>query len=631
MTVDGTVVGMVVGSRFGLTLGIGQVEVYASAAARAAVLEAERLAQVAAGYPDEAIHRPTRLSELLVDHADRAGIHAVLRDVAEAQAELHALQAAAITRLAALQPGTTALPGAADHADDRPADDRAADDWVADEVAVVLGIATSSAATLVGKQRALVDQLPQVWAALAEGRIDVRRATVLVDTLAHRKHSAGGALPDDVVDHAAHQGLAWIAEGIGPTPLADRVAGVLIAADPAEAERRAERRRAKQNTTTVGTGDGLATFRSDHLDADHAAQMQTVIDAMAATMKRNGDRRPIGVLRTHAHHQLITRPWQALPDDVAAARWNLNLRADLADLDHEGPLGTAPTPTAASSEDPGTRDPDDPDDPDDLRVCGSGVGAIGGLPVSPVAVADLLARVDALLRTGTPGRTGGGQLTGNVWFQIVDATGRLRALTTLTEARAALRRGTGLGPPPAIDRYTPTPAQIRFIKARDQHCRFPGCHRPAEYADLDHVIPYDHHDPHHGGPTCITNLVCLCRHHHRLKTHAEGWHFAMDPDGTLHVTPPGGPTRTTRPTTLAEAHVGTEVDHVIELLGPIPKRYRTPTPAERATRRAAAAERARLAAQIDADLDAALARAAAGLPLWPTTDAPDDDQDPPPF
>ena len=148
------------------------------------------------------------------------------------------------------------------------------------ELANMRWSSTSTAPTLVGKQRARVEQLPQVWAALADGRIDVRRATVLVDTLAHRKHSAGGALPDDVVDHAAHQGLAWIAEGIGPTPLGDRVAGALIAADPDEADRRAAKRKTKQNVTTTSTGDGLATFRTDHLDTDKATQMQTVVNAM---------------------------------------------------------------------------------------------------------------------------------------------------------------------------------------------------------------------------------------------------------------------------------------------------------------------------------------------------------------
>ena len=54
--------------------------------------------------------------------------------------------------------------------------------------------------------------------------------------------------------------------------------------------------------------------------------------------------------------------------------------------------------------------------------------------------------------------------------------------------------------------------------------------------------------PHtHGGPTDCTNLCCLCRRHHRLKTHAHGWLHVMTPDGVLTVTTPGGITRTSRP------------------------------------------------------------------------------------
>ncbi len=44
-----------------------------------------------------------------------------------------------------------------------------------------------------------------------------------------------------------------------------------------------------------------------------------------------------------------------------------------------------------------------------------------------------------------------------------------------------------------------------------------------------------------GGPTSVDNLALLCRHHHRLKTHHPGWAFTLDPDGTLHVTPPAAP------------------------------------------------------------------------------------------
>jgi hypothetical protein len=50
-----------------------------------------------------------------------------------------------------------------------------------------------------------------------------------------------------------------------------------------------------------------------------------------------------------------------------------------------------------------------------------------------------------------------------------------------------------------------------------------------------------------GGLTDCANLCCLCRRHHRLKTHAPGWSFHLDDDGALWVTTPSGVTRVSRP------------------------------------------------------------------------------------
>jgi hypothetical protein len=205
-------------------------------------------------------------------------------------------------------------------------------------------------------------------------------------------------------------------------------------------------------------------------------------------MRKGGDKRPMGQLRVAAHHQLLTRPWEPLPAEVAAARWHLTLRADLADLGTlTNPPADQPPPDAdglddathadgmddaigadgvdgvdgadgadgADGVDGSTGVADPPDTTLDGAAAGSGVGAIGGLPVSPVAVAELLARYDALIATGPRGRVEGGE----VWFEILDATGRLRALTSPAEARAALRRVTGLGPPPRIADYEPNAAQ----------------------------------------------------------------------------------------------------------------------------------------------------------------------------
>ncbi|MFK4763146.1 hypothetical protein ACI3KS_19665 [Microbacterium sp. ZW T5_45] len=44
------------------------------------------------------------------------------------------------------------------------------------------------------------------------------------------------------------------------------------------------------------------------------------------------------------------------------------------------------------------------------------------------------------------------------------------------------------------DTYTPTAAMRRYLRARDQHCRFPGCQTPVHRCDIDH-----NHDHAHGG------------------------------------------------------------------------------------------------------------------------------------
>jgi hypothetical protein len=84
------------------------------------------------------------------------------------------------------------------------------------------------------------------------------------------------------------------------------------------------------------------------------------------------------------------------------------------------------------------------------------------------------------------------------------------------------------------DRYTPAAAVDRFVRVRDRTCQFPGCNRPAEFADLDHRIAFAD-----GGRTTTENLHCLCRHHHRLK-HEGGWTVAPNPDGTTTWASPTG-------------------------------------------------------------------------------------------
>lgn len=88
--------------------------------------------------------------------------------------------------------------------------------------------------------------------------------------------------------------------------------------------------------------------------------------------------------------------------------------------------------------------------------------------------------------------------------------------------------------------YRVPPAMARTVRARDRHCRFPGCSVPAVRCDIDHTTAWP------AGKTTPDNLHCLCRRHHRIK-HALGWHVAAHPGNELHWTSPAGRKYTTRP------------------------------------------------------------------------------------
>lgn len=95
-------------------------------------------------------------------------------------------------------------------------------------------------------------------------------------------------------------------------------------------------------------------------------------------------------------------------------------------------------------------------------------------------------------------------------------------------------------------RYQPSAALERAVRCRDLTCRFPGCSRPALRCDVDHTIPFNHHDPAAGGQTVFENLKCLCRQHHILKTFG-GWCDRQLSDGTVIWTSPTGQIYRTEP------------------------------------------------------------------------------------
>ena len=80
------------------------------------------------------------------------------------------------------------------------------------------------------------------------------------------------------------------------------------------------------------------------------------------------------------------------------------------------------------------------------------------------------------------------------------------------------------------------PERLReFIVRRDGTCRFPGCGRSARNSQIDHAEAWDD-----GGSTDPGNLGALCTRHHQLKTHG-GWQLEHSrTDGSCTWTSPQG-------------------------------------------------------------------------------------------
>jgi hypothetical protein len=76
------------------------------------------------------------------------------------------------------------------------------------------------------------------------------------------------------------------------------------------------------------------------------------------------------------------------------------------------------------------------------------------------------------------------------------------------------------------------PALRRALLYRDRTCRFPGCH--VRVSEGHHVRHWAQ-----GGPTTLSNLVLLCRRHHRA-VHEEGYQVSRAPDGSPEYRRPDG-------------------------------------------------------------------------------------------
>ena len=377
------------------------------------------------------------------------------------------------------------------------------DGWVAPEVGPWVGLSERQLATRLDTAER-VARFPAVAAAMTEGRLQAWTATRLLehlDTLGSYV-SAGrlAALEAATVAWllARPRTVAQLNTRMRRLILAARAAACQDGEGPDGPDQSGHQQR--RVTITPAPNPGLAELVALLPEADALAVRATLAtlahDPVDGADPRTADQRRADLLVT----LLTGRPaLNGRPDDTRCALRdpvNLEVRLDV----------SIPA--------------------DSLVGHGPGPGRVPGYGDIPSATArDLVGEAARA--------TGGCQLRPLVYHPD---TGRLLGFATTPV------RMTWLADLHPSRGYRHSPTLHTAVRLRDGTCRAPGCPRPAARCDCDHVIPYP------TGPTSLTNSCSLCRRHHRLKTHAPGWHLTIHPDGHTTWTTPTGTRHTTHPT-----------------------------------------------------------------------------------
>ncbi|HEY2831509.1 MAG TPA: DUF222 domain-containing protein, partial [Sporichthyaceae bacterium] len=404
------------------------------------------------------------------------------------------------------------------------------------DIALMLQVACRSADARINDARTLYERLPLTLARLRAGHLSLSKAIVLVVETANLDAPECARVEAEVLANTAGTRHNF----------RRRVRAAVRRVDPEAVARRREQARREREIVTFEADDGLNAVNA-LIPAEDAARVWQVIDDHARTLKLPGDERSIGARRADALIDLIVNRPDATPRVTYQVQVIVPVGTLLAISDDDGHIpGHGPIPAAVA------------------RELAEQAAQCRRLLVHPDTGALLDAtptgyrpRITKLTRVLKPGERATGEDT-RVLKPGERATGedtRLRIpghgplptevaeliLTDPEWQRLLTDPDTGHRLDAHPDRYKPGDPLDRFIKLRDQHCRWPGCRMPAARCDVDHTIPH-----HQGGPTIRGNLACFCRRHHQIKQ-IPGWTITQGEHGELTFTTPTRRIYRTRP------------------------------------------------------------------------------------
>jgi hypothetical protein len=363
------------------------------------------------------------------------------------------------------------------------------------ELGTVLGISSTAAKKLIGHALELRHRLPRLWDQVHAGQVPAWRARVVADTTIHSSPSltaeAAGFVDSQVAAVAGRIGTAQLDRLVAETIKRYDLAVADPAADPEDGWQHVDPRHVTVNTDDVHYA---GTLRIEaEVDIADALDLDRAVAHHAATQKALGSELSLDARRAKALGELA-RTQTAL---------------DLAFQD-----GGAEARTS-------TTDDGEPN-----------------LPAAREVV--IHAHFDATFSGDTTVFGPTGRMENGQRLILLD---QIRSWSSDSRTKITVKPVIDLNAQLTAQGYK-VPADIREqVQLRDRTCVFPWCTRPARGCDIDHVIPYDHDAEAEGrpqpGPTRTDNLACLCRFHHRLKTHS-AWRYETAAPGVFEWTSPHG-------------------------------------------------------------------------------------------
>ena len=404
------------------------------------------------------------------------------------------------------------------------------------ELGSVLGMSTVAAKRLVGQALELRHRLPALWRCVHAGDVPAWRARLVAEATIHAtpglSREAAGWVDAQVAPFAATVGQAQldrlVAEAIR------RFGPPVEPEDPDDPDPvLPDGRHVTVDTDQIHYG---GTFRIEgELDIPDALDLDHALRQAAEDLKQLGCTESLGARRAQALGHLVRH------------QLALDLAGEQPGSASSGPGVQGESPADASAEPPAGRPTDPAAGPARVRSeLPAARRLVLHLHLTASSVGEDAITFDRL-----------GRMDEHQRLVLLE---QVKAWCADTHTDVRIQPVIDLGEEITADGYTPTERQRRQVELRDRTCVFPWCARRASACDVDHVVPYDHDAAAEGrpqpGPTSSSNLGCLCRRHHRLKTHGHwrptvvapgtflwssphGHQFLRGPGGTTPLDPPG--------------------------------------------------------------------------------------------